>query len=305
MVKPYDTGLKKLVTTDPQAFIRWLFPGATFTQLHPQKLDAVELELDILIEIIINGARMLIHIEFQTRNDSSMAERLLWYNVLVRRQYKLPVLSFVIYLLRDGEVPPSPLVYTLPTNQEVLRFHFVNIEVSKLVPEDILNLNELNLLPLVPLTRGGTERKVVEQTITTLEQHSELPDLSLIAFTLASLAMRWEKNPDLDWLIRRFRKMHDLLKDSPIFQLIEQEGMEKGREEGLERGQLKALHTGIVNVIAAHYPELTRLAESQVTAIDDIERLQKLLVDVTMPYNAQEMRTLLLSLHNDKDNEKN
>lgn len=87
--------------------------------------------------------------------------------------------------------------------------------------------------------------------------------------------------------------MYDLLRDSPIFQVIAQEE------------QLRTLRAGIIAIVAAYYPELAKLAETQVTAIDDVERLQKLLVDVTMPYNAQEMRTLLLSLHNDKDNEKN
>ena len=43
----------------------------------------------------------------------------------------------------------------------------------------------------------------------------------------------------VQWLVPNaksvhFYKMHDLLEDSPIFQMIEQEGVEKGIEQGVQ-----------------------------------------------------------------------
>jgi hypothetical protein len=60
--------------------------------------------VDALLEVSIDGQRMLLHIEFQTYNDDMMDEWLMRYNVLARMKYGLPVLSCVIYLLKDGGI---------------------------------------------------------------------------------------------------------------------------------------------------------------------------------------------------------
>src|SRR6266571_1295128 len=121
MAKPWDDSLKKLVQADPQAFVSWFVPNASFTGARPLELKHWTLEVDALLGVQVNGQDMLLHLEFQTHNDPAMAERLLRYNVLARSEHRLPVLSCVIYLLADGEVLPSPLIWTVPNEREVLQ----------------------------------------------------------------------------------------------------------------------------------------------------------------------------------------
>lgn len=45
-------------------------------------LQQEELHIDALLEVVANNQPMLLHIEFQTRNDKAMRERLLRYNIL-------------------------------------------------------------------------------------------------------------------------------------------------------------------------------------------------------------------------------
>ena len=116
--KPWDDSLRTLVRANPQAFVTWLLGEAQFIKELPDKLKSWQLEVDALLQTNFGGQDMLLHIEFQTYNDSDMDERLLRYNVLIRGEYHLPVLSCVIYLLRDGNIPKSPLSWKVPTGQK-------------------------------------------------------------------------------------------------------------------------------------------------------------------------------------------
>jgi predicted transposase YdaD len=132
MAKPWDDSLKKLVHADPQAFVSWFVPGASFIGARPHELKNWTLEVDALLEVKVDGEDMLLHLEFQTYSDPDMAERLLRYNVLARSEHKLPVLSCVIHLLAEGEVLPSPLIWMVPNGREVLQFHYQSIELGVL-----------------------------------------------------------------------------------------------------------------------------------------------------------------------------
>jgi hypothetical protein len=131
---------------------------AHFNRELPHKLKTWKQEVDSLLDVTFKGQEMLVHLEFQTYNDLTMAERMLRYNVLARSEYGLPVLSCVIYLLRDGNVPVSPLSWMIPTGHKVLDFYFESIELGELSPKELLQRGEPGLLPLLPLTRGGASR---------------------------------------------------------------------------------------------------------------------------------------------------
>ena len=237
---------------------------------------------------------MLVHIEFQTYNDADMAERLLRYNVLVRSEYNLPVLSFVIYLLSDGKVPQSPLSWTVPGGQEVLQFHFRSIELSELLPEDLLKIGHPGLLPLLPLTKGGASREVTQRMFTEIEATNQA-ELLTIGSTLASLVFSKENPADLEWLHRRLHEMNNILRESPFYQEILQEGREEGLQEGLE-----ALRQAFLKIVEARFPKLLRLAKGQAAITNDPEELENLIVKVSIAKDAKEAQSLLLNLDEDE-----
>jgi hypothetical protein len=151
-----------------------------------------------------------------------MAERLLRYNVLTRSEYKLPVVSCVIYLLKDGKVPSSQLIWDSPIGRDVVHFFFESIELGELAPDELLSMEQPELLPLLPLTKDGARKEVTEQMFSRL-QASEQADLLAIGSTLASLVFSREHSPDLEWLHRRLREMHDVLRESPYYQEIQKD----------------------------------------------------------------------------------
>ena len=216
-----------------------------------------------------------------------MAERLLCYNVLARSEHKLPVLSCVIYLLKDGEALPSPLSWKLPDGQEVLQFHYQSVELAALSPEDLLQSGQSGLLPLLPLTKGGEQREIVESMFSGRLSAKKI-ELVPIGYTLASLAFSRENRAEQDWLLRRFHEMHDILRETPIYQEI----LKEGREEGLE-----ALRQAILDVVTQRFPKLTRLAKKQVVVVEDPELLRHVLVKVSVAHTAEEAKQQLLALN--------
>ena len=91
-------------------------------------------------------------------------------------------------------------------------------------------------MALVPLAENGVQQAVLTQVFEKLRAQKEpaqATEVEVIAFTLASFVLQQRnKAADLEWLIRRFREMHDIIQDSPIFQEILREGLEQGREQG-------------------------------------------------------------------------
>ena len=111
--------------------------------------------------------------------------------------------------------------------------------------------------------------------------------------------------------------MHDILRETPIYQEFLKEGREEGleqgrqrgrlegREEGLEqgwqRGQLKALRQAIVEVMVERFPQFVRLTKEQVAFIEDPEVLRHVLVKVSVAQNAEEAKKHLLTVDDAKE----
>lgn len=305
MAGDWDDSLKMLVNDNSQDFVTWLFKGAkatgkVLTQFKKRTIDA-----DALVEAIQEGDRFLAHFEFQSTNDPGIAERLLEYNFEARRVHKLPVYSCVIYLRSDGEVPKPPLVWNIPDGREVLRFHYLSIELGELFTEEIRRVGRVGLLPLLILTKDGARHEVVEEVITGLEV-AEQYDLLPITKLLASLVFRSEA--DQVWLERRFAVLDEILRNTPAYQKILREGRAEGLEEGLEKGRKVALQQelqrqreALLEVIRARFPRVERQAKKLVESIEDTSILLHLIIKMTTVATVEEAMQLLFDANEDEE----
>ncbi len=304
--KPWDSTLKRLIRINPSAFVKWLLPNAVFLRELPRELQSQQREVDALVEIFLDKERVLLHIEFQTYNDSKMADRLLLYNVFTRSVYNLPVISWVIYLLEGGSVQQSPFSISLLNGKKINDFYYDSTKIGQLTPEDIIKLGITALIPLLPLTKGGAERKTLVRMFDSLkvqrepdETELQATELELIAFTLASLVLRRKNSIDLEWLIRRFREMHEIIREAPIYQEILREGLEQGREQGLEQGLEQGRKASIdilLMLTNAHFPSLVALLREQVAPVKDLNILQDLAAKILSAKTVDEARTYIIGL---------
>jgi len=291
--------MKRLFSAAPQDFVAWLLAGAIFIGIVATELDPETdpIYADLLCEVTLYGQRMLLHIEFQRRRDAKMAERLWEYNHKATLQYNSPVWSVVIYLKDDGNVPSSPLFKELPNGQPVHRFDFGVVKVWEHSTAEFEHMGLLGLLPLLPLTHEGARREVVERTITRLMPPGEKPRQDLLALTYGLASLAFENEADQQWLKRRFEMLYDMLRDTPAFQAIREEGREEGRE---------ALRQALLAIVQARFPSprMARLAKGQAAIIDDPAILQDLIVKVSLAQDAEEAQRYLLDWPS-SDNEQN
>lgn len=290
---PWDRRMKRLFQEAPQDLVAWLFSGAQFVNIVSPELEGEPLFTDVLFEVILNGQRFLLHIEFQKRRDASMAERLWEYNVRATLQYKLPVWSCVIYLKKDRVLENPFLVRALPNGQAVHRFDFEIIKLWEIPTRELKEKGLVGLLPLLVLTQDGARRDVVEEAIEGLTPSEEELKAELLSLTYGLASLAFEKEEDQEWLIRRFDMLHDILRETRAYQEMKKEGF----EEGIQQGKLEALRQMLVKMVQTRFPNprVIRQAKGQAAIIEDAEVLQDLIVKVSLAQTSDEVEQYLLN----------
>jgi len=161
------------------------------------------------------------------------------------------------------------------------------------------------LLPLVPLAKGGAKREVIEQVIARLAPPGGSTRKELLALTrlFASLALKSQE--DQIWLRRRFDMLRDILRETPAYQEIleegREEGLEKGLRDGLEEGLakgreqerqrcLQSLREKLLKIVQTRFPRLKTSAKGLVAVIEQPEKLEDLLIRVASASTTDEAR---------------
>jgi len=103
-----------------------------------------------------------------------------------------------------------------------------------------------------------------------------------IGYALASRVLK----DDLNWLKRRFAMLEDILRDTPVYQEVLAEGMEKG---------LEAQRQTLLDIVQERFPAFARLAKQQADAIKDPEVLRHLTVKISIVKTAKEAEQYLLN----------
>ncbi len=309
MAGSWDGGMKRLVEEAPQDFISWLIQGAQFDSELSPHLQGRNIDADILYRIIIDGSPYLFHLEFQRRSDPDMAKRLWEYNVLATSKFDLSVYSFVIYLKKNGKIAEPPYIRRLHNGREVHRFYFTAIKLWEIPTDTFKGPGLQGLLPLLPLTRDGPSRSVVEEIIDGLCPAGEAPKSELLSLAYGFAALVLNDAADRAWLRRRFSMLEDILEGTWAFQELKQRGLEEGRKQGIEEGIKKGIKEGIkegireayaqevqrqrkmlITFVRARFPALIELAEERARALSVVEDLQALILNVGLAQSEEEAR---------------
>ena len=141
--------------------------------------------------------------------DVEMGKRLWEYNAMATITSGLPVQTMVIYLKKDRKVDDAPYRLELPTGEVSHTFSYQRIKLWELTAEVFQQPGLEGLLPLLPLTKDGMRREVVDEVIEGLIRSNKTELLSL-SYLLASLV--FEKPGEREWLDRRKPAAPDTVK---------------------------------------------------------------------------------------------
>ena len=294
-----------------------------FTKQGIGEFKSVTIDADAMQFCTINDFPVVIHLEIQSGEDRNMEQRLLEYNTLAYRYFRSPVLSYVVYLRAGGRRPKSPLVRLSPDGQEILRFHYEYIELADMPYDDLFAKNLRGLLPLVPFSKDGASREVVEQIIARLTINDDTIARELLTLTSLFASLAFTSSDDQQWLERRFKMLDDILRETPMYKSIErrareeglEKGLEKGLEEGLEKGLEKGLEEGLEKgheeerqlrlsslrqkllvLLQKRFPQLHQLASKRMAQITRPDVLEDLMVQLALAQDPNEAQEALLSL---------
>lgn len=150
------------------------------------------------------------------------------------------------------------------------------------------------LLPLLPLTEGGAKWEIV---------HGMLYDLGFGDRELLKIAfgMAMERMPEDDRkrLKKEYHMIYDELRADPLCREMLDDERQEGREEGIQQATQQAMQKmqrTVIALIVRDFPELESLAQTRSTAINSLERLQELILDLTILHTQEEIEQFLLSL---------
>ena len=294
----YDHALKSIVNANPKAIARLVIrlakrqgipipKGAikAVVQLSTE-FQGTDADADGLLLIELeDGQCFLLHIEFQSTRDSLMPDRLIDYCLRARRKHgPLPILCCVIYLREDGHIEEPPARWLWFGEQSTLLFTYVCVKLWETPREEIQAEQQPALLPLTLLAKGPIDDILITRRFEGLLANN-LHDLIPVGQTIAAWLL---KGVALERLKKEYYQMLEVFRDSPFFDWVAETVLEEERQQVLKR-----FRDIIVAVVAHEFPALAPLAEQQVATINDQERLQHLILQVSTTHNLAEMARVL------------
>ncbi len=278
----YDQALKRLIAQDHDGFLSLVMPDVTWQEDLSSELPDAPRMADFVWKVKHNKERFILHIELQTKVELDIGGRMALYAIRIWERYQLPVYSVVVFLRPASTMPVSPFAIACRGRTRVSCEYDI-IKVWELDPAQILSTNHYMLWPLAGLMGNVTP----ESTLAIAEQIVQAPllrhDKSELTGLLAVLAGARINRYLILQLLRRHDVIEDILKESSFYEVVLEEGIEKGRAEGLKEGvaegQLAAMRQLAHDALSARFGALDEKLAERITEIADTDVLRRLILE--------------------------
>ena len=234
----YDNTCKFLAENFSTDFASWLLGKAIpLTKIEPSELSLEPIRADSVI--FLESSKIVLHIEFQTATDETMAYRMANYWLRLYAKYpNKEIYQVVIYLKRTN----SPLVHQTSFRSKQLNHEFNVIRLWE-QPTKIFQ-QYLGLLPLAVLSKTNNP----EATLTDVARQIEnITDKRLQSSVAASTAIISGIALDKSIIQRLLRS--EIMKESVIYQDILLEGKTQGQAIGMAEGKAETTRQLTLNML--------------------------------------------------------
>ena len=214
--------------------------------------------------------------EFLSEWRKEIPLNLLDYTVRAYLKFDLSVLP-VILLLKSS--PKAANLY----ERDGVRFQFTVIDLSRMQAADFLRDADIHLAPFVSVMRGArksvldADRKIYESNLPTAEK-------AFLLTSMAILAGLTDKKLTLDLIQRR----RDIMIQSAAYDIIKQEGFEKG--------ELQRSRKYVREALKMRFPGIQSALLEQIGAIDSQSVLDRLFIETITARNSDEFEAMMTQL---------
>jgi len=292
-----DVGGKRVLGTAPETWVRWLLeePGLEVQATLTEEFRFVLRHSDELLHVRGRWDEFLVLTELQLRRDPRMPLRMRAYAALAEQKYGLPVYPVVLFLLppigEDGAVGCYHSEFMGLVSHQDYRV----VRAWEIEAQDVLDGEILALVPYVPLMAGADE-EVIRDGIKLLRRREAGQEMEVVLALFASFVMETERIQEI------VRWNMAVLRESPWYQEILQEGREEGRVEG----QRKEARLGILRLLKVRFDIGTEMMEEldrQLKAVDSLPVLRDLSTAAVQKESLEEFCSLLTEVIKSDDTE--
>jgi predicted transposase YdaD len=283
MPNPFDAANKHLVRPHPADWLALAgLPVGRSIKIVDVDLSAVSAAADKLLQVD-GPSPYMAHQEFQSGPDNDLDLRILGYNVLARRQFRLAVRS-VVFALRPQAITPRVRGHVLDGSDPdfELQFRYRLIRVWELPPAKLLD-GGIGTLPLAPIS-AVTQAQLPAMIETMAKRFdaeapaSEVPDLWSVTRIL--LGLKWPRSV-VGPLLKGALKM----RESDTYQEILEEGVEigvargvaQGVAQGVEQGREQEARSIIIRTGSKRYGPPSESIRSRLESISDVTALEAIM----------------------------
>lgn len=292
MAKKADIGGKRLISLDPNNWVKWVTER---DELQAQEIMGSDFqwigrENDILIRTYSpqDQQTFLVLNELQLRYSEKMPRRMRAYAALAEEKYQLPTYPVLVNILPPNSSPHASVeianfyqstCYGLTARQDYRVINLWEVEVELVFEQPIPSL-----LPFVPILKGGGNESQVRQALRQLRQTKSLEELEpLLAFfatfvldsELVQQIMRWDMA---------------VLLESPWYRQILQEGEKRGEKRGEEQGKKGGLLSGIATILELKFGVNGLQLMAEIQTLDQVELLETVLTSLKTVESLEELR---------------
>jgi len=290
----YDRLIKAGLRDHYADFVTWLI------EEHPVEVSILDTHLvttaeriaDKLLEVHFKGRPgLLLHLEFQIQGDREMPKRMVQYAALMLDLLSQPehrdknFLSVVVYLDRKTFTEdPGFFIRELFPGMPFRYFYRV-VKLWELDPEPILSMEAPGIWPFVPLMRGDpmdllqkTKGKILHTPDTMVSQEGKQQLLSILG------GLAWRVIKDWRFLQGLFAELRNMDDNKFLNALI---------EDHLQRKGARVARKGILQILERRFGETGQQIQSRLVAIEDLEALEKLVVEAAVAPNLEAFLSLL------------
>ncbi|MTJ50856.1 Rpn family recombination-promoting nuclease/putative transposase [Dolichospermum sp. UHCC 0259] len=289
MVKKADISTKKLISLNPENWVKWVtqIPDITTGEILNSEFQWISRESDVLVKATSpQYGEFLVLNELQLRYKSELPKRMRAYTALAEEKYDLPIYPVLINILKESETE-IPKRYEsefagLQARQDYRVINLwevdVNIALSQPIPA---------LLPFVPILKGGGEESTVRQALQMLRADEKLSQLETVMAFFATFVL------DSALVQQIMRWDMAILQESPWYQQIFREGEKRGEQRGEKLGERRAILSSIELSLEIKFSQEGLQFMPKISQVADLEQLKNIQRSILTVNGLDELREFM------------
>ncbi|NER87081.1 DUF4351 domain-containing protein [Moorena sp. SIO3A2] len=273
MAKRADIGSKRLISLAPNAWVQWVTGNSQVraSQLLDAEFQWISRESDVIIKASSpQHQEFLILNELQLRYDQNMPKRMRNYVALAEEKYNLSAYPVLINILP----PPATVTIEDCYDREFMglkaRQDYRVINLWEVEAELVLGQPLPPLFPFVPILFGGGSESKLRSAVQALRADQTLNQLEPLLAFFASFVL------EIPLIQQIMRWDMTVLRESPWYQEILQEGLAQGIEQGIEQGIQQERRGSLERILKLRFSEIPVEISIRIQSLT-LEQLEELM----------------------------